>query len=152
MYKIFCVLNGLYIKAWHRYKLISSKGEEAYFWHKGEAGLFYQSTGEQFLVTTSTVIHETLPEVADGSFYTNIFVREDYEFKSLLAIEEFTNTWFSKGIFQGVYIPEQFKIDAAKQYANGDEQYTYSAYEIHRIVNDKIVEHAAICDCIRFNQ
>ena len=151
MYKIFCVLSGLYLQAWYKYISVDAEGIQQKFTWEQTNKFYYKKTGERYLIVTTAAKFNSLLGVEAGR-YTHVFVKDDLVFDKLQDIQKFVTMWFTNDIFQGVYISGQVPNEVAEQYANGDEQYPRSSFEIHRFTNNKLVEYAALCDCIRFKQ
>jgi hypothetical protein len=148
MFAIFCIPETTYIKYLCKYVLI-----EQYDRPRDRFSRFFLREGRGFTIIPRNTIYDVLPNTADflDIYNTYLWLRENAIFNTYKELTEFCNTWF----IDGKFIAGDIRNIQGNKYdnpyegvANPGMDYPSECFEIHEIVDNKIVSTASICVCI----
>jgi hypothetical protein len=148
MFAIFCIPEATYIKYISKYVL-----KEEYDHSTDRFKRFFLREGRGFTIIPRTKIYDVLPNAAYSlDTYNNyVWLRENAIFNTYKELTKFCNAWFIDGKFIAGDIRNIQKNEHDDPYegvANPGMDYPNECFEIHEIVDNKIVSTASICVCI----
>ena len=151
MFAIFCIPEATYVKVLQKYILHddyrigdTTTLSQRYF-VKHDRGFT--------IVPLRTKIYDILPNpsysIGHHDSYNNwIWVRERAVFEKYSELVEFCRSWFSSGYFSAADVKEFNQDDPKEGVANPTLDYPNECFEIHEILDNRIVSTASICVCI----
>jgi hypothetical protein len=148
MFAIFCIPEASYVKVLQKYVLHDNYQIED---TSTIARRYFSKQGRGFtMIPWRTTIYEVLPNPTYSlDRYNNwVWVKETATFNSYSKLAEFCRTWFPDGKFIAADAKELQNGNPFEGVANVGLDYPIECFEIHEIIDNKIVSTGRVCVCI----